>query len=210
MFLRWGVPTASAELYGETLPGVWRLGRKQAQLHNHLQWLCESQGCWNKRGCLIAVAVLLVSRRLTSADLDETPRSIRSYRSDVLLCRSACWRNTWSSSSLWRSPASTWTTSQSCSCKALTSLRPLCFSYYCWPPGGTTEHSCGGLDQRVDCPSNFPGRTKMRCQVTSLTCCWPSPTSSHSRRCSWTTDVWVFCERKHNWMKLIPVLFCFV
>lgn len=33
------------------------------------------------------------------------------------LCRSACWRNTWSSSSLWGSLASIWTASQSCWCK---------------------------------------------------------------------------------------------
>lgn len=44
LFFRWGIPAASAELHGETLPRVWELWWEQAQLHSHIQWICESLG----------------------------------------------------------------------------------------------------------------------------------------------------------------------
>lgn len=73
---------------------------------------------WNETGRLITVPVVIVASGLGS-----------SGGSYSLLRRSACWRSTWSSSWLWGSPASTWTTSQSCYCET----RRL----YYWPAEAT-------------------------------------------------------------------------
>lgn len=152
---------------------------------------------WSETGRLVTVPLVIVASGLGS-----------SGGSYSLLCRSACWRNTWSSSWPWGSPASTWTTSQSCYCETrclyywqaeatglmfdapvVLQLQLLATRWHNW----TLMSSARELNFSLQ----FTGRTKMRCQVTSLTCCWHSLTSLHSRRCSWTTDVWVFCEPKH-------------